>query len=285
MTSTSHDVSAKTDLQPLAKVVRALYATGGVRESDCLLIGAAARDVLLRHVYGIEPGRDTRDVDFAIAVADWETFDALRKRLIDSGEFSERPGPATHRLRHRSGAPLDIVPFGGVERSDRTIAWPPEHKEIFDCFGLQEALVDSHAVLLPDGVTVRVASIPALALLKVTAWRDRKHEDRDAHDLLLYLRKFLDCGQMDSAALEHPDIFDEPDFDYEIASACLLGRHMAGILDTESVEHLLTVLVPETDPEGTALLAHQSGLEIERACRLLLALTLELAGEPERQIS
>ena len=98
--------------------------------------------------------------------------------MIASREFSPRPGPATHRLRHRKGLALDIVPFGGVERPDRTIAWPPEQSEIFNCFGMREALAASDWVKLPGPVTVRVPSIPALVILKIAAWRDRKYRHR-----------------------------------------------------------------------------------------------------------
>ena len=36
--------------------------------------GAVARDLLLSHVHGIEAGRVTADVDFAVAVEHWEQF-------------------------------------------------------------------------------------------------------------------------------------------------------------------------------------------------------------------
>jgi hypothetical protein len=95
---------------------------------------AAARDLLMRHVHNIPPSRLTSDVDFAFMVADWPAFDALRASMIESGQFEVRP--ANHRFRHReSGFPVDIVPFGDVERPDRTIAWPPDDSTIFDCFG------------------------------------------------------------------------------------------------------------------------------------------------------
>ena len=51
------------------------------------------------------------------------------------------------------------MPFGGIERADRTIAWPPAQDQVFDCFGVREApepceLTASVAVV---GVVVRVA--------------------------------------------------------------------------------------------------------------------------------
>lgn len=283
MTNTLPDFSGKPDLRPLAELVRALREAGGIGETDCLLIGAAARDLWLKHGYGIEPGRETRDVDFAVAVADWEAFSSLRRRLIGSGEFVAWPGAALHRLRHRSGAPLDIVPFGGVERADRTIAWPPDGAEIFDCFGLREAMTAGQRALLPGDVAVRVAGIPALALLKMTAWQQRKHEGRDAGDLMLYLRKYIDCGQFEQAAVEHPDLFEDPDFDYEVLSARLLGRHMAGLLNDAAMGRLHTILAAEADEAGPLLLARQSGLEIRHTCALLRGLCRELsdaAGKP-----
>lgn len=278
MTNILPDFSERPELRPLAEVVRALREAGDVAETDCLLIGAAARDLWLRHGYGIEPGRETRDVDFGVAVADWAAFSALLRRLVDSGAFAPWPGAAMHRLRHRSGAPLDIVPFGGVERADRTIAWPPDGSEVFDCFGLREAMESSYRAVLSGGVAVRVAGVPALALLKTTAWHDRKHEGRDAQDLLLYLRKYIDCGQFDRAASEHADLFDDADFDYEVLSARLLGRHLAGLLNAAAIGQVLAILAPEADERGDALLARQSGLEIRRACILVRGVCRELEG-------
>ena len=158
---------------------------------DFFLMGAAARDLMLLHAHSIQPQRRTEDVDFAVMVGDWGAFAALRAALVKSGDFTERPGPATHRFLHKTGLPLDIVPFGGIERADRTIEWPAEPGTVFDCFGASEAFTASILVQLPNGVTLRVASIPALALFKMTAWQDRKFSQRgkDAGDLMLYCKR------------------------------------------------------------------------------------------------
>lgn len=116
----SLDFSQKTDLLPLAAVVRAM-SDAAPRDAEYFLMGASARDLLLHHAHGIEPSRLTVDVDFAFMVRDWEAFEALRASLAASGEFTAQP--ASHRFRHRkTGMPVDVVPFGGVERPDRTIA-------------------------------------------------------------------------------------------------------------------------------------------------------------------
>lgn len=265
MTAISHDFSLKAELAPLAGVVKALEAVTTVVGTEFFLTGAAARDLTLHHAHGVPVGRQTEDVDFAVMVNDWNVFTRLRQALIDSAEFTPRPGSATHRLRHRTGLPLDIVPFGAIERADRTIIWPPDHSTVFDCFGASEAFANCLWIKLPEEVVTRVASIPALAILKITAWNDRKltYPGKDAPDLALIFRKYLDCGTMDRAAMDHGDLFDNPEFDYETAGARLLGRDVAALLDKSGIARLLAILTPESDPNGSLLLARQSGIDLE----------------------
>jgi predicted nucleotidyltransferase len=271
MTSTLLDLSQRPELLPLARLVGAVQAVAGPQGVGFFLMGAAARDLMLRHVHNVEPQRLTEDVDIAVMVRDWDAFEALRTGLIASGDFTSHPGRARHKLRFKDTLPLDIVPFGGVERADRTIAWPPDHRTIYDCFGAREAFATSLTVLLPQAVQLRVASIPALALLKVTAWHDRKHTHpgRDAPDLLLYLRSYLDCGNLDRATSEHNDLFSGDDFDYEAASARLLARDVVALLDQAAIRRVLEILSPEAEEDGPLLLAQQSGIDLETARRLV----------------
>jgi predicted nucleotidyltransferase len=213
-------------------------------------------------------------------VSDWKGYESLRAALIASGDFSPRSSPAAHKLRHASGLPLDIVPFGGIEGPDRKFAWPPDHDMVFDCFGVKEAFAASVTVRLPDGVQVRVAPIPALTILKIAAWRDRKHlhPARDAPDLLLFLCSYMDCGNLERAAEEHGDLFVADDFDHVEAGVRLLARDVASLLGKPGIERLLKTLVPEADEAGALLLAHQSGRNLEDTRRLLEVFCDELAG-------
>lgn len=275
----SLDFSKKTELAALARVVRAVQDVADPAGVEFCLAGAAARDLMIRHAYGIEPSRLTEDVDFSVMVKDWDAYEELRRKLIESGEFSPRPGPATHRLRHASGLPLDIVPFGGVEGRDRKFAWPPDHSTVFDCFGMKEGFAASVTVELPGPVSLRVPPIPALTILKVAAWNDRKYTypGRDASDLLLYLKHYMDCGNLERAAVEHGDLFEAEEFDHVEAGVRLLAREMSLLLDRPGVERLLEILVPQADESGNLLLAHQSGYDMEDARRLLEVLCDELA--------
>jgi predicted nucleotidyltransferase len=275
MTLTSFDFSQKLELVPLASVVQALQVVAQPLGIDYFLLGAAARDLMLQHAHNIEPSRLTEDVDFALSVPDWPNFESLFTALLGSEQFSQSQGQAIHRLRHKAtGLPLDVVPFGDIENKDRTISWPPDHDTIFNCFGAKEAFKASIPVQLPNNVTLRVASIPALALLKIIAWQDRQHVygGRDAGDLLLYARHYMDCTNYDRLAQDHHDLFDVGDYDHEATGARLLGRDIADLLDKQSIKHVLSILVLQAKTEGPLLLAKQSGLDLEKARRLIESL-------------
>jgi hypothetical protein len=86
----SLDLSQKSELRLLAALVRevARAAEGG----PFFLAGAYARDVLLFHAHGIDTGRQTADVDLAIAVESWQRYDALRAALIARGFTADSTG-------------------------------------------------------------------------------------------------------------------------------------------------------------------------------------------------
>ena len=276
----SFDFTNRPELSSLAQVVSALEGVAAPLGCDYFVIGATARDITLHYAYNVNVPRMTEDVDFSVMVSDWDAFTKLRAGLIGSGAFAERGGVAIHKLRHVGTAlPVDVVPFGGIERPDRTIAWPPEHAEVFDCFGLREALATAVMTILPGGVSVRVASIPALATLKLTAWRDRRHTHpgRDAGDLFLYMRHYITCGNLERLASNHGDILEDPEFDYEPAAARLLGRDIRAMLEPEAVEILQGILRPETDIDGAQLLAGQSGLAVPQAMQIVQAFSVGLS--------
>jgi len=152
----SLDLSDRAVLRPLAELLVAVGAAAG--DAPLLLIGATARDLLLVHAHGIHAARATEDTDVALAVGSWSDFQRLREALLRSGEFTADGPP--HRLWRRDQR-LDIVPFGGVERSDRSIEWPTQGGEIMNVAGLAEALETAVAVRLPGGVSIDVASLPA----------------------------------------------------------------------------------------------------------------------------
>ncbi|KVZ73591.1 hypothetical protein WL22_10480 [Burkholderia ubonensis] len=64
--------------------------------------------------------------------------------------------------------------------------------------GLDEALQTAIEVELAPDFVVLVASLPALAMLKIIAWRDRHTQhDRDATDLRFLLARYAEAGNYD----------------------------------------------------------------------------------------
>lgn len=268
MSSTSLDLSGSTDLDWVADLARpVLEAAAGAR---IFVVGAMARELVLVHGYGVHPGRATRDLDFAVRVADWEEYESIRARLIEEHGFTADPGIA-HRLQSPSGAKVDLLPFGAVEKQDRTIAWPPGDGEVMSTLGFAETADAGIEVLLPGKVRMDVASPAGQALLKIVVWSDR-HDTRpgsDAHDLTLLLRKYLDAGNESRLYDEAEGLLDAPDFDREVAGVHLLGRDIAGLLDATGVATIRAILEREIDPDGPLRLAGDLGCEIEQALRLL----------------
>ena len=91
-----------------------------------MMVGATARDIMLTGVFGIEQGVATQDIDYAVAVNGWEEFDRVKTCLIESGQFTEvedKPHKVTFAAPGGLTIPVDLIPFGGVERPKNSVAW------------------------------------------------------------------------------------------------------------------------------------------------------------------
>ena len=66
----------------ILEAVRKINAVAAKHETSYFLAGATAREVILRHVFGRPAGRRTLDIDFGVAVRDWEHFQTLKSALV-----------------------------------------------------------------------------------------------------------------------------------------------------------------------------------------------------------
>jgi predicted nucleotidyltransferase len=214
---------------------------------------------VLVNVYGLRPGRATRDIDFGIGVGSWDEFHRLKERMIATGEFAGDP-KAQQRLVYTDGAggfsiPVDLVPFRGVASTDGTIAWPPSRDVVLNVAGFEEPWASSLLVAIGEGLTVRVASVPGLALLKLIAWADRHAQNnKDAADLYRLLTTYADAGNIDRLYDEEPALLEAVEFDMELAGAELLGRDVARICPAIAGEQVRAWL---TSPRLNDLLVGQ----------------------------
>lgn len=278
----SLDFSQKTDLRLLAALVKVVSAAAaGV---PFLMAGAMARDLLLVHAHGIHNKRATEDVDLAFLVGNWSAFEAMRNRLLGGGEFAEIPRSGIHKLRFRRTLEVDILPFGGVERPDRTIVLPPDNAFEMSMFGFKEALGSSVTVVLPDDAQVQVVSLPALAILKFSAWVDRRLTDpgKDAYDLRLIIKNYANVSE-ERLYDGNPYVAGSPS-EYEAAGAWLLGGDMAQLLDQIGRERLARIIADEADEAGQLrLVGDMMRNDPERALELLAALEDGFIGETHQK--
>lgn len=240
-------VSSERPIEPLTlAVLREVDGLAGELGFSYFVAGATARDILLTGVFGIETGRATLDVDFAVAVRDWEHFDTIKAGLIGRGVFEAAP-KAAQRLYYKphaasSGYPLDLIPFGGVEVPPSTIAWPPEMKAIMNVAGYEEALATSLLVEVSPKFHVRVVSLPGLALLKLFAWADRGNDDpKDAADLATLLRNYEYVEGLDRLYEREIATLEAVDHDVALAFVRLLGADMRAIAMPSTLVQLDTL--------------------------------------------
>jgi predicted nucleotidyltransferase len=131
--------------------------------------------------------------------------------------------------------------------------------------GLTEALATAITARLPRGASIEVASLPALALLKIWAWTDRSYTapGKDASDIWMFLRHYADAGNQDRLYAEEGEAaLVSVGFDIDRAGAWLLGRDARGVLahgpdPRGSLERLDAILRPELDPDGALRLVAQ----------------------------
>jgi predicted nucleotidyltransferase len=233
------------------EAIRKVDEIANQHEARYFLAGATAREVILRHVFGRPPGRRTLDVDFGIAVRDWNHFNTLKSSMQQAG-FAPHPHKI-HRLTYNStpAVVVDLIPFGGVESADRTIAWPPEQDIVMSVTGFSDGLESAIPVRLEENLVVPVVSIPVLLVLKLLAWVDRKSEKRDAADIHTLLKEYGDAGNEDRLYGEELNILEAEGYDFELAGARLIGRDAARVISPDTRNRVRAIL--ESEPRMAEL--------------------------------
>ncbi|MFS0704710.1 hypothetical protein AB6N23_09335 [Cellulomonas sp. 179-A 9B4 NHS] len=142
-----------------------------------MLVGALCRDVLHREWGHSFPLRRTGDLDLALAIDGWETYDEVVR------ELPRASGPA--QVRHRiAGTMVDLVPFGGVEHPDGAVPLRRDADPL-DVLGFRDVWADARPVALGDDLVIRLPTVAGYTALKLASWaaRSRYGEYKDAGDL------------------------------------------------------------------------------------------------------
>lgn len=209
-------------------------------DTSFVLVGASALGCFLDFRW-----RVTNDLDISVSVE----LDELPARLHLLPGWSA-DARAEHRWLAPGGVRVDVVPAGPELRRAGVLHWPRSGN---DMSLLGQRLVFEHSVevRLTSDLTIRVAPVPVIAVLKMIAYQDQPHARvRDLVDLAHALDEHIEADDMRrftedvSAAV--------PSF--ELASAYLLGRDAGAVVNGEErapVAAFLAKVRDERDPHGT----------------------------------
>ncbi len=280
----------KVDFEGLKEVLTAIKNVTEQYDTQFMLVGALVRVLLLEVVNETRVYRETKDIDFAIVLSDWEQYNEIINALLQIEGFEKDP-KQIQRLIYNKTRLVDIIPFGEITDSRNEIRWPPNGDLVLSMLGFEE--VYEHSIIFEfDGeLSIRAASLEGLVILKVFAWNDRKHSTtKDAIDLGIILHNYLDVN-----INEIYDVFwrwiegEGENFDSLKLGAKVLGYKIGQILQRtpETKSQLVTILDTElANEEHSNLIFYMGGnseqdIQCEENYNLILML---LEGLKEEKI-
>ena len=273
------DISNKIDDPIIIRLLTCVASVANELKIPFFVVGATARDLILRDGFGIIPGRATKDIDLGFSVSSWEQYAKLKDALAATGQF-ESIGKK-QRMSFQNMTPMDVLPFGEIVDSDCKIKWQPHEDTELNLLGFDEAYANAIPAIISSEpfVEVKIASAAGLVLLKIFAWNDRRPESKDAIDLGILIRSYLLLGNEARLWDEHDDLLQDEKFDYEVAGAHILGRDLAHICQKITRDKILEILDRELDTDGDLpLVVHSaaSSPQIDRTIDFWEAIRAEL---------
>lgn len=215
------------------------------------VIGATARDIIIRQLIGTTSGRRTKDLDIAIAIPDWSVFDEIKDVLVADG-FKKS---ADMRQRFYYGEyELDIVPYG-VAKDDDNIYWPPEEEIAMSVKGFDEVLSEAITVNIDGEFDIKIASLHGLFLLKFNAWLDRNIKtSKDAEDMSFILSNYF-MANLDRNV--YTEVYDWENFDEYIVGGYWLARDLLLLLTKEQITYYKDCIEKELEKDDESRLFNQ----------------------------
>lgn len=231
------DLSGKIDIQSIA-IYSAIEQAAKELDISYVVVGAAARDLVLHYGYGARIKRATADIDFGIQVPDWQKFEALSDKLIEAGFEKTK---TQHRLIYNE-MKMDLVPFGAIQDEAAIISWPPKGDVKMNVLGFQDAVENSVNVIIQNDPKIQIPVVlPAgLSILKIICWSDRDADlkNKDAKDFLYLLKSYEDIPEIRDSLHDYPELEEQFDWDMTLGSAFKLGIDAAAVSSEKTKEYL-----------------------------------------------
>lgn len=199
------------------------------------LIGAAGLTCQMEHFY-----RQTADLDLAVAVS----LDSLPATFEGLPGWRHRAG-LEYRWESPAGVKVDIIPAGPDHVAAGHVTWRNGHT--MSLVGIDHAFSNVHALQLAPDLTVNVATVPVIALLKVVAYEEHPAQrERDLGDIAHILAYHVP----DNDPRRYSDEVFEAGLRGEEVSGFLLGRDLARLVNQQeraALDAFLARVERETD--------------------------------------
>lgn len=236
----------------LVELLRKLTDSFNKMDREFYVIGATARDIIMQQLLDTESRRRTRDLDIAIAIPDWNTFEQVKQNLIADGFEKSRD---MQQRFYYGEYELDIVPYGVIAKEDDNIYWPPEEVIAMSVKGFDEVLSEAITVSIDDEFKIKIASLHGLFLLKFNAWLDRNAKtSKDAEDMSFILSNYF-MANLDREI--HQEVYDWENFDEYIVGGYWLAYDLVALLDTRQLCYYKEVIEGELVKEEESRLINQ----------------------------
>ena len=216
----------------LKEVLETLQNAFDHLQIDFFVIGAVARDIWYAESGRIS--RRTKDIDFAVFVGNPDEYEAIKQYLRETEGYHDIQGNSFVMLTPR-GTQVDILPFGAIE-NDGGVQIQVQGLTNIRVEGMLEVFeAGTKAVTMSGGREFRVASLPAIVLLKLIAFDDRPEvRHKDASDIANILDGFSEL-QSDLIYEHHSDLFEVEEADmgqlaFENIAAKVVGREIRKII-------------------------------------------------------
>lgn len=166
---------------------------------DLYVVGATARDLMMKMLDEAPSKRKTRDLDVAIALSDWSQFDNLSKELLENHFLKEKAKQKFYYKgeQNKNDYEVDIVPFGDIAE-DEVIQWPPDSTPEMSVKCFTDVMNHSIPISIDGKFTVNIAPLAGQFFIKLDSWMDRHDcNHKDADDMFFILDKFYMTSIMD----------------------------------------------------------------------------------------
>jgi predicted nucleotidyltransferase len=237
----------------------------------CVLIGASALGCFMEMRW-----RQTFDLDLSLAAS----FDECANLLRSLPGWSLDP-QVEHRWLATGGSQIDVIPAGPDLLNQGELTWPRSGQRM-SLLGFRLAFEECVPVQVDADLSIMVAPVPVVALLKIVAYLDRPHErHRDLQDLAFVLENFV----APDAPERYSHAVFEADLTYEEVSPFLLGQRIAALANSTerlTTERFVSAIKNEDDSLGTqanflaagpASWRHHSGEFMRSVCAFARGLT------------